>query len=134
MERGRPGRRYLLGHENLSIRRVFGILAGLTGLPEPRWRVPYALALAAAYLSEWAADVFTHRAPAATVTGVKLTRRCMHFDPRQSLSELGLQPRPVTASLADAVAWFRNMGWLTREAGRRRERGENGFSNVNDVR
>lgn len=112
MQRGRPGRRYLLGHENLSIRAVFARLAGLTGLPEPRRRVPYPVALAAAYVSEFVADVLTHRIPAATVTGVKLTRRHMHFDPRRSLDELGLQPRPVQESLADAVAWFRQVGWL----------------------
>ncbi len=112
MERGRPGRRYLLGHENLSIYEVFTVLAGLTGLPPPRWRVPYGVALAAAYASEFVADVVTHRAPAATVTGVRLTRRRMHFDPRRSLAELGLRPRPVRESLADAVAWFRQVGWL----------------------
>jgi dihydroflavonol-4-reductase len=112
LEHGRPGRRYLLGHENLSIREVFRLLAGLTGLPEPRWRVPYPLALAAGYLGEWVADVFTHRPPAATVTGVKLTRRRMHFDASCSLAELGLQPRPVAQSLADAVAWFERIGWL----------------------
>jgi dihydroflavonol-4-reductase len=112
MENGRPGHRYLLGHENLSIREVFTLLARLTGLPEPRWRVPYALALAAAYASEFVADVFTHRAPAATVTGVKLTRRTMHFDARRTLDELKLQPRPVALSLADALAWFRERGWL----------------------
>jgi dihydroflavonol-4-reductase len=112
LEHGRPGRRYLLGHENLSIREVFARLARLTGLPEPRWRVPYPVALSAAYVSEWLADVFTHRRPAATVTGVKLTRRRMHFDARRSLEELGLRPRPVAQSLADAVTWFRVMGWL----------------------
>ncbi len=112
MERGRPGRRYLLGHENLSIRELFTLLARLTGLPGPRWRVPYAVALTAAYASEFVADVFTHRTPAATVTGVKLTRRVMHFDPRRSLDELKLQPRPVAESLAEAVTWFRTMGWL----------------------
>jgi dihydroflavonol-4-reductase len=112
MERGRPGRRYLLGHENLSIRAVFAALARLTGLPEPHRRVPYPVALAAAYVSEWVADVFTHRPPAATVTGVKLTRRRMHFDPRRSLAELGLHPRPVAHSLAETVAWFRSVGWL----------------------
>jgi dihydroflavonol-4-reductase len=116
-ERGRPGRRYLLGHENLSIREVFGRLARLTGLPEPSRRVPYAVAVAAAYVSELWADVVTHRAPAATVTGVKLTRRTMHFDPRRSLDELGLRPRPVDDSLADAVAWFRQVGWLPPEGG-----------------
>ncbi|MHB8648332.1 MAG: NAD-dependent epimerase/dehydratase family protein, partial [Thermomicrobiales bacterium] len=82
MQRGQAGRRYLLGNENLSIRSVFQILARLTGLPEPRWRVPYPVALAAAYASEFFADVFTHRMPAATITGVKLTRRRMHFDAR----------------------------------------------------
>jgi dihydroflavonol-4-reductase len=112
MERGRPGRRYLLGHENLSIREVFARLAALTGLPEPDRRVPYAVALAAAYISEWLADVVTHRTPAATVTGVKLTRRRMHFDSRRSLLELELTPRPVDTSLRDAVAWYREVGWL----------------------
>jgi dihydroflavonol-4-reductase len=112
MERGQPGRRYLLGHENLSIRAVFALVAKLTGQPEPTRRVPYAVALAAAYISEFLADVLTHEIPAATVTGVKLTRRTMHFDARRSLQELGLQPRPVVQSLADAVAWFRERGWL----------------------
>jgi dihydroflavonol-4-reductase len=112
LERGRPGRRYLLGHENLSIYEVFATLAGLTGLPPPRWRVPYALALAVACASELFADVLTHRAPAATITGVRLTRRRMHFDASRSLGELGLQPRPVRDSLAEAVAWFREVGWL----------------------
>jgi dihydroflavonol-4-reductase len=112
LERGRPGRRYLLGHENWSIHSVFRLLAQLTGLPEPRWRVPYPVALAVACLSEWVADVFTHRAPAATITGVKLTRRRMHFDPSRSLAELELHPRPVAESLAEAVSWFRKVGWL----------------------
>jgi dihydroflavonol-4-reductase len=112
MERGVPGRRYLLGHENLSIREVFCLLAQLTGLPEPHRKVPYALALTAAYVSEWIADVVTHRMPVATVTGVKLTRRVMHFDAGPSLAELGLRPRPVLESLRDAVQWFREVGWI----------------------
>ncbi|MHB1424839.1 MAG: SDR family oxidoreductase [Gemmataceae bacterium] len=112
MERGKPGRRYLLGNENLSILTVFQTLARLTGLPKPRWRVPYSVALAAAYASEFVADVYTHRAPAATVTGVKLTRRNMHFDPSHSLAELGLRLRPVSETLAETVSWFRKVGWI----------------------
>jgi len=111
LERGRTGVRYLLGAENWSIRSVFAYLATLTGLPEPRWRVPYPVALVAAYVSEFVADVFTGRIPAATVTGVKLTRRRMHFDSSRSLAELGLTPRPVRESIAEAVAWFRQLGW-----------------------
>src|SRR5437764_1144757 len=41
MERGRPGRRYLLGGENLTLAGLLGILSELTGVPVPCWRVPY---------------------------------------------------------------------------------------------
>jgi dihydroflavonol-4-reductase len=112
LERGQPGRRYLLGHENLSILQVFTHLAGLTGQPPPHRRVPYVVAFAAAYASEFVADVFTGRTPAATVTGVRLTRRRMQFDPRRSLDELGLRPRPIAETLTETVGWFRAVGWL----------------------
>lgn len=112
MERGQPGRRYLLGAENWSIRSVFNHLAKLTGLPEPKWRVPYLVALSAAYVSEFVAFLFTHQIPAASVTGVKLTRRRMHFDSSRSLAALGLTPRPVSASIDATVEWFRQMRWF----------------------
>ncbi len=112
MESGEPGRRYLLGAENWSIRSVFNQLAKLTGLAQPRWRVPYPVALAAAYVSEFMADVFTHAVPAASITGVKLTRRRMHFDSARSLAALGLTPRPIVDSLGEAVGWFRRVGWI----------------------
>jgi hopanoid-associated sugar epimerase len=112
VERGRPGRRYLLGAENWSIRSLFERLAELTGRPSPRWRVPYAVALAAAYVSEMWAHLVTHQIPAASITGVKLTRRRMHFDARRSLDELGQVPRPVVESIQEAVAWFHQVGLL----------------------
>ena len=113
LERGRTGVRYLLGAENWSIRRVFEHVAKLSGAPQPRRRVPYPLALAAAYVSEFVADALTGRIPAATVTGVKLTRRRMHFDASLSLAELGVTPRAVSDSVAEAVTWFREVGWLS---------------------
>lgn len=116
MERGKPGRRYLLGHENLSILEVFRILASLTGLPEPTRRVPYVVALIAAGISEIVADVWMTHPPAATLTGVRLTRRRMHFDASASLAELGLSPRPVRQSIAEAVEWFRASGMIPRVA------------------
>jgi len=112
MQRGRPGRRYLLGGENLTLLDLLGHLSDLTGVAVPRWRVPYTMGLAVAAFSELWADHVTGRPPKATLTGVRLTRRTMHFDPSQSLAELGLQPRPVHQSLADAVAWLRQAGAL----------------------
>ena len=74
--------------------------------------MPYPVALAAAYVSEFIAHLWTHRIPAASITGVKLTRRRMHFDSTRSLSALGLTPRPVGQSIREAVVWFFDMGWL----------------------
>ena len=111
VERGRRGVRYLLGAENWSIRSVFEHLSKLAGVPGPRWRVPYPVALAAAYASELWADMAAGTIPAATVTGVKLTRRRMHFDASRSLHELGIQPRSASETMAEVVAWFRAIGW-----------------------
>ncbi len=107
MDRGRPARRYLLGGQNLTLLALLGHLSDLTGVPVPRWRVPYALGLAVALASEAWADRISGKPPKATVTGVRLTRRIMTFNSAESLRQLELEPRPVHESLADAVAWLR---------------------------
>ncbi len=112
MERGEPGRRYLLGGENLTLVELLGILSEATGVPVPRWRVPFLMGLAVAYMSEFWADHVSGHPPKATTTGVRLTRRTMHFDASRSLAALGLTPRPVRVSLNDAVDWLRETGQL----------------------
>jgi dihydroflavonol-4-reductase len=112
MDRGRFGVRYLLGGENHRLSDWLEILGREVGLPRPRWRVPYSLALTAAWFSERWADHVSGRMPLATVTGVRLARRCMHFDPAASLAELGLRPRSIRESARDAVAWYREQGWI----------------------
>ena len=110
--KGRVGRRYILGAENWDLGAVFDRLSELTGRPAPRRRVPYAAALAFAAMAEWYATCVTRRRPLATITGVRLTRRRMHFDNSRAVRELGLRARPVPDALADAVAWFREQGMV----------------------
>jgi dihydroflavonol-4-reductase len=112
MERGLPGRRYLLGGENHTLASLLEILSEFSGVPVPRWRVPYPVGLAVAYLSEFWADHVSGESPKATVTGVRLTRRTFHFEPARSLDALGLAPRPLRQSLADAVSWLRQSGQI----------------------
>jgi dihydroflavonol-4-reductase len=112
MDRGAPGRRYLLGSANLTLRALCERLHDLTGVPPPRFKVAYPIALLAAWSSELVANHLTGRPPKASVTGVRLARRLLHFDATRTLSELGLQPRPICSSLADAVAWLRAAGHL----------------------
>jgi dihydroflavonol-4-reductase len=112
MERGKTGRRYLLGHTNLTLEGLLGLLSELTGVAVPRWRVPYHAAVAAAWLSEICADHLTGRAPRASMTGVRLARRIMHFDSSRSQAEIGWCPRSIGQSLEDAVGWLRDAGHL----------------------
>jgi dihydroflavonol-4-reductase len=112
MDRGRFGHRYLLGGTNVTLVELLAIISRLTETPLPRWRVPYPVGLAVAAASELWADWVSGRPPKATLTGVRLTRRTMHFDPARTQAELGLSVRDLETSLADAVAWFRGEGWL----------------------
>ena len=63
-ERGRPGERYILGHENMSLSELLNVLSEVTGLPIDRARrIPFALAQTAAWVDETFADWVTHRPP-----------------------------------------------------------------------
>src|ERR1700682_4597895 len=51
-QKGRVGERYILGHRNMSLLEIFRMLSALTGVPAPRFRVPYAVAWMAAATME----------------------------------------------------------------------------------
>jgi dihydroflavonol-4-reductase len=109
-ERGAPGRRYILGHRDLSLAEIFGLLAGITGRRPPRFRVPYAMAWLSAACFESVARV-TGRPPAVPLTAVRMARKRMYFSPARAVRELGLPQTDVRSALADAVAWFEAHGY-----------------------
>ena len=112
MRRGASGRRYILGHENINLARLLELAGELCGRPAPRIRIPYAAGLLFAYLSEIVADHITGREPAATVTGVKLTRRMAHLDCSRAHRELGFRPGDIRNAIIEAIVWYRQAGWI----------------------
>ena len=112
MQRGRTGVRYLLGNENLRLSDWLQVLADETGQKIPKFTVPYSIALASAWFSEHWANYVDGKMPMATLTGVRLTKRSMFFDPSASLAELEIQPRSIKESARDAVASYREQGWI----------------------
>ena len=109
-ERGRIGEKYILGGENLTLREMLERLARISGLPAPRVRLPYAVAFGFALGAEAVSRVLTHRAPRASVTEVRMSRKHMFFDSAKARGERGYSPRPVDAALAAAVEFFRKTG------------------------
>jgi dihydroflavonol-4-reductase len=112
-EKGTPGERYILGHGagNWTMKQALEVLAELTGLPAPQVRLPYSLALGAAYLDE-ALSSFTRKPPRAPLAGVRMARHKMFYNPAKAIRELALPQTPPRQALADAVAWFCANGYV----------------------
>ncbi len=112
-EKGRIGERYILGNAegNWTLKQAFAVLEEVTGVPAPRFRVPYALALGAAYAYE-AVSLFTRQPPKAPLAGVRMARHKMFFTPAKAIRELGLPQTPPRQALTDAVEWFRRNGYV----------------------
>jgi dihydroflavonol-4-reductase len=108
--KGKPGERYILGGENLTLAAILGKLAALTGKKAPSTEIPYALAYAAALFSTgWAR--LTGTEPRAPIEGVRMARKKMWVTSAKAEQHLGFRARPAEAALASAVEWFLAEGY-----------------------
>ena len=112
-EKGCVGERYILGSAegNWTMKEAFDVLQKVTGIPAPRFQVPYAVALAAAHVDETIAR-FTGKPPKAPLAGVRMARYKMFFNPAKAVRELGLPQTPPKQALADAAQWFHDNGYV----------------------
>ncbi len=114
-EKGRIGERYILGNAdgNWTMAEAFAALEEITGVGAPRFEIPYALALAAAYVAETISH-FTAKPPKAPLAGVRMAKYKMFFNPSKAIRELGLPQTPPKEALAEAVQWFQENGYAPR--------------------
>ncbi|HVI89589.1 MAG TPA: hopanoid-associated sugar epimerase [Dongiaceae bacterium] len=110
-EHGRIGERFILGSENLTLAEILAIVARLCNRRPPSLRIPHDVVMPIAGLAEiWAR--LTGKEPFATRDGVRLARKKMFFTCDRAIRQLGYQPRPAEAAIADAVQWFAANGYL----------------------
>jgi dihydroflavonol-4-reductase len=112
-QHGSIGERYILGNAegNWTMKQAFAVLEEVTGIRAPRLRIPYSVALGAAYANEPLAWL-TGRPPKAPLAGVRMARHKMYFNPAKAIRELGLPQTPPKQALADAAEWFRQNGYV----------------------
>jgi dihydroflavonol-4-reductase len=110
-ETGIVGERYLLGSENLTLKAVLDILAQITGLPAPTWKISHRMALGVAY-AETAFSRLIGREPQIPVEGVKIAQHMMFVDSSRAPRELGFQPGSATAAFERAVRWYQANGYI----------------------
>jgi dihydroflavonol-4-reductase len=111
LEKGRSGERYILGGENLTLKQILDKLAAITGLPSPKLRVPYVLALATGVVDQVVTGHILGREPRATVDAVRMGRKKMFVSSAKAERELGWKTVPVDEALRRAVEWFQANGY-----------------------
>jgi dihydroflavonol-4-reductase len=111
LEKGRSGERYILGGENLTLKQILDKLAAITGLPSPRLRVPYVVALATGVVDEVVTGRILGREPRATIDAVRMGRKKMFVSCAKAERELGWKTVPVDDALRRAAEWFQANGY-----------------------
>ncbi len=114
-EKGKPGERYLLGAENLTLKGLLDLLAKITGLAAPSLKIPHGMALGVAYVNT-AFSRMIGKEPGIPVEGVKIAQHKMFVDASRTQRELGFEPGPVADALERAARWYVANGYV--KAGR----------------
>ncbi|HET7011722.1 MAG TPA: NAD-dependent epimerase/dehydratase family protein [Anaerolineales bacterium] len=106
LTRGEPGQRHILGGRNLTVREALTLIARLAGVRPPRVRLPLSALDAAAWLSD--------RLPGLSLLGnhLRAVRHWQGYDCSRAQRVLRFRPRPLEATLEDALQWYAARGWL----------------------
>ena len=111
MEKARPGERYILGGENLTLKEILDKLSAITGLPSPSLKVPHSLAMTFAAFDQFFTGLVRNKEPRATIDAVKMGRKKMFASSAKAERELGYRVVPVENALRRAVEWFQRHGY-----------------------
>jgi len=107
LETGRPGERYILGGENLTLKQMLDKMSAITGLPSPTMRVPHNVAMAFALWDQTITGKLRGQEPRATVEAVRMGKKKMFVTSVKAERELGFRVVPVYGALRSAIEWFR---------------------------
>jgi dihydroflavonol-4-reductase len=107
LQHGQVGQRYIIGGEDISLRKLLALMGAISGRQALRIPIPGAVAQIAAAVMEFCADHLTHRLPEATLEAVRIAVRSKPMSIEKSRRELGYAPRPIEGALRDVIESFR---------------------------
>jgi len=110
-QKGKIGERYILGNENMPLRKYFALVAEIGGVNPPTRKFPRTLALATSYILQLGASI-SKKAPIVTPAGVRNTSQYWYFDCSKAVKELGFPQTPIRKTVEKAVNWFRENGYV----------------------
>lgn len=108
---GEPGKRYILGGENLTLKQILDKMSAITGIPSPTVKIPFAVAATYAFFEEWITGRMRGREPRATLEEVRMGRKKMYASSARAQQQLGFRIVPVYPAMRAAIEWFRAHGY-----------------------
>jgi hopanoid-associated sugar epimerase len=112
LEHGRPGRSYILGGENMTMREILRALADCSGLPMPRLAVPSSVVVAAGLASTLVEGRLLHREPHVPLEAARMSTTKMIFNDDRARAEIGHKSRPARLAIEDSARWFAENGYV----------------------
>jgi dihydroflavonol-4-reductase len=106
MERGKVGRRYILGGESIPLKKLLECVAAISGRDSLRIPVPGRIAEATAAMMEFMADHVTRSPPSATAEAVRIALRSTALSTERAQRELGYAPRPIESALRETITYL----------------------------
>ncbi len=108
---GKPGKRYILGGENLTLKQILDKMSAITGIPSPTVKIPFAVAATYAFFEEWITGRMRGKEPRATLEEVRMGRKKMFASSAHAQQELDFRIVPVYPAMRAAIEWFRANGY-----------------------
>lgn len=105
LEKGNTGDRYILGNQNLTFKQLLRKLEQITGLPAPKYTIPYWIPYSVAWLEEKVLAKLG-KPPTIALDGVRMSRQKMFYDASKAVNDLGLPQTDIDRAIKDAVQWF----------------------------
>ena len=111
LEKGQPGRRYILGGDDVPLGALIAEVDAQLGRPFTAKKLPIAPLLPVAAIMEGFGRLTGHE-PRLTLDTLRMSRTHMYFSSRRAETELGYTHRPWQEGIADALVWSRAHGML----------------------
>lgn len=111
LEKGKSGDRYILGHQNITLKELLEQLAQITGLSAPKTTVPAWLPLSVAWFDEKILAPLG-KPPSVPLDGVRMAKQHMYYNASKAVRELNLPQSSLNTALKDAVNWFVSKGYV----------------------
>jgi len=109
--KGKSGDRYILGHQNLTMKQLLDQLSQITGLSAPQRAIAPWIPLTVAWIDERVLAPLG-KPPSVPLDGVRMAKQYMYYDASKAVRELGLPQSSLSLALKDAVDWFMSHGYV----------------------